>query len=48
MKAQVNNDADGWNDLSNLLVGGVGADGPDQDQGQLHARRAAARASATG
>ena len=43
MKAQVNNHANGWNDLSNVPVGGVRADGPDQDQGQLHPLRAGAR-----
>ena len=44
MKAQVNNDADGWNDLVEPAVGRVGADRHDPDQGQLHARRAAVRA----
>ena len=48
MKAQVNNDAAGWNDLVEPAVGRVGADRPDADQGQLHARRAAVRSSATG
>ena len=38
----------GWNDPSNVAVGRVRADRPDADQGQLHARRAAAPRSATG
>ena len=38
MKAQVNNTANGWNDLVNSRLGGVGADRPDQDQGEFHAR----------
>ena len=44
MKAQVNNDAERLERPVEHPVGGVGADRPDPDQGQLHARRAAARA----
>ena len=43
MKAQVNNHANGWNDLSNLPWAESEPTDPDQDQGQLHALRAGAR-----
>ena len=44
MRAQVLNDAAGWNDPSYAALGRVRARRPGADQGQLHALRAAARA----
>ena len=47
MKAQVNNHANGWNDLSNVAVGRVRADGPDQIKGNYTHSELRAAASAT-